>query len=320
MIWHKTGCFFHVSQLGLPWAKSHTQVPIALPLDDRLRIWFGTRDEHGHTHTTWIDVELDDPSKVMDMCKVPALSPGRKGMFDDCGTMPSSILKVGRGDMYLYYTGWARTVQVPYHLAIGLALSRDEGKTFVRVGLGDHRSEGPIMDRGFFHDPIWVSQPYVRKTADELHMYYLSCTKWDFSHDVPESCYHIKYAKSRTGIVWDRTGIVSLELAEGEGGITRPIIHPRPHSDGLRCWYCYRGRFDFRLGGPNSYRIGYAESRNGIVWDRKDDIVGINVSGEGWDSEMIAYPWVYEHDGRYHMIYNGNGFGQSGLGHAWLEE
>ena len=48
------------------------------------------------------------------------------------------------------------------------------------------------------------------------------------------------------------------------------------------------------------------------------DLVGIDVSAEGWDSVMVTYAHVYEHKGKTHMIYNGNGFGKSGFGYAVL--
>jgi len=48
--------------------------------------------------------------------------------------------------------------------------------------------------------------------------------------------------------------------------------------------------------------------------------VGIDVSPTGWDSTMVAYPYVYSHAGKTHMIYNGNGFGLSGFGYAVLAQ
>ena len=82
--------------------------------------------------------------------------------------------------------------------------------------------------------------------------------------------------------------------------------------DGIyKMWYSYRGQ---------SYRIGYAESADGIRWERKDDLVGLDVSTSGWDSEMIEYPFVFDHGSRRYMLYNGNGFGRSGLGLAVLDK
>ena len=36
----------------------------------------------------------------------------------------------------------------------------------------------------------------------------------------------------------------------------------------------------------------------------------------GGDSEMIEYPFVFDHDGQRFMLYNGNGYGRSGFGVA----
>ena len=47
---------------------------------------------------------------------------------------------------------------------------------------------------------------------------------------------------------------------------------------------------------------------------------GIDVSDSGWDSEMIEYPFVLRHQGHLYMLYNGNGYGQSGFGLAILDE
>jgi hypothetical protein len=56
------------------------------------------------------------------------------------------------------------------------------------------------------------------------------------------------------------------------------------------------------------YLIKYAESKEGI-----------NCS-KGWDSLMIEYSFVYKHDGKLYMLYNGNGFGESGFGYAILKK
>ena len=49
-----------------------------------------------------------------------------------------------------------------------------------------------------------------------------------------------------------------------------------------------------------------------------DELLKAHVSEEGWDSQMICYAYVYEHKGQKYMVYNGNGFGATGLGYAVL--
>ena len=92
--------------------------------------------------------------------------------------------------------------------------------------------------------------------------------------------------------------------------------------DGIyKMWYSYRGIADYRKNRDFSYRIGYAESRDGIEWTRMDEDVRIEVSDSGWDSEMVAFAYVYRHRRRKYMMYNGNGFGHSGIGRAvWAGE
>ena len=81
-------------------------------------------------------------------------------------------------------------------------------------------------------------------------------------------------------------------------------------------WFGKRKDSDYRNNFENTYRIGYAESQNGIDWDRMDEKAGIDLSLEGWDSEMISYPNVIKKENQLLMFYNGNGFGKSGFGYA----
>ncbi len=76
--------------------------------------------------------------------------------------------------------------------------------------------------------------------------------------------------------------------------------------------------FSYRSGSGEKYRIGYATSLDGRIWRLALEEVGIDVSSEGWDSEMIEYPFVFDHCGRRYMLYNGNGYGKTGFGLAVL--
>jgi len=84
--------------------------------------------------------------------------------------------------------------------------------------------------------------------------------------------------------------------------------------------YSYRSIDSYRTDPKQGYRLGYAESLDGIHWIRKDNEVGIARSKEGWDSEMIEYCHVFRHDDKIYLFYNGNGFGKSGFGYAVLDE
>ena len=75
-------------------------------------------------------------------------------------------------------------------------------------------------------------------------------------------------------------------------------------------WYVYRGE---------QYRIGYAHSDDRINWERRDDLVGIDVSSFGWDSVAMSYPHVFKYDKYLYMLYCGNEYGKEGLGIAKLK-
>ena len=76
-------------------------------------------------------------------------------------------------------------------------------------------------------------------------------------------------------------------------------------------WYSYRGNKD-------KYKIGYAEADNLDKWIVKES--NFSCSESGWDSEMVCYPYVFEYNDKLYMLYNGNGYGKTGIGLAVLEE
>lgn len=309
MKWVRKGLIFAPDH-NHNWMVSHAQVPLVDRVDDNtLRLYFGTRDERNRTVTTYIEVDVEDPSRVTYVHDQPVLGLGELGCFDDCGAMPSWI--VDRAPLkYLYYTGWNTSTTVPYRNSIGLAVSKDGGQTFERA------FKGPLLDRTQY-EPHFCAVPCVLVENGKWRMWYLSGVRWDVFNGKPEPRYHIKYAESDDGINWDRRGVVCIDFkSEAEAGIVRPSVI----NDGAvyRMWYSYRGLENYRTDKTNSYRIGYAESEDGIAWIRKDEQLGLDVSPSGWDSEMVAYPYIYAEAAKKYMFYNGNGFGQSGLGYAVL--
>lgn len=301
MKWEKLGA------INLPvnkaaWMVSHASVPFAEAIGGGLfRVWFSSRDELQRSHTGWVVIDINEPQKVIDLSPQPVLSPGDPGCFDDSGAMATWL--VTQGDKRcLYYVGWNLGVTVPFRNSIGLAVSKG-GEPFVRY------AQGPIMDRTA-NEPHFVASCCVLPEQRLWRMWYLSCTGWDINQGRPRHHYHIKYAESNDGIQWQRAGLIAIDFKdETEYAISRPtIIHDR---DCWRMWYSYRGE---------RYRIGYAESLDGVRWTRRDAVAGIDVSATGWDSDMIEYPHVFDHAGQRYMLYNGNDFGRTGFGLAVLKE
>lgn len=309
MKWVKKGLIYNTTG-EIEWSRSHAQVPKADVVDDAtLRIYYGTRDEENRTRTSYIEVSTVDPKKILYVHKNYILKLGRIGSFDDCGIMPSCIVNY-TSNKYLFYTGWNTDKKVPYRLAIGLAISKDGGEKFMKV------SEGPIIDRCFY-EPLSVSQPFVIFENGIWRMWYSSFTKWEEIKGRLEPYYNIKYAESKDGIKWKLTGITCIDYDEDSDALINPYVWIE--NDKYNMLYSYRKNVDYRLSKDFSYRIGYAISNDGLNWNKIDGLKGLEVSDKGWDSEMIAYPNIYEHSGKKYLLYNGNGFGRTGFGYALMK-
>jgi len=127
----------------------------------------------------------------------------------------------------------------------------------------------------------------------------------------------IKSARSTDGLVWARDNKQVLSSSRSLEPTHRPTIFR--HGQRYHMLFCHRNMTDFR-DGKGSYRMGYAWSTNLEDWTRADEQAGIEPSSSGWDSTMIAYPYVVNVGGKTLLFYNGNGFGQTGIGFAQLEE
>jgi len=311
MRWEKKGLIFKPDG-SKEWSKSHAQMPIVDKINiDRWRVYYSTRDKLNRSRIGYIDIDPNNPKKILKISNNPILELGKPGTFDDTGVMASWLLNF-KEKKYLYYIGWMeRKSIVPYHNSIGLAISNDGGKTYKKI------SEGPLFS-STINEPFFTGTSCVIVDNNKFKNWYLSCTGWINIKSIYEPLYHIKYAESKDGIQWVRKGEVAIDYKGiNEGGIVKASVLREQNI--YKMWYAYRNRSNFRNNIADSYRIGYAESSDGIKWIRKDHKAGISVSEKGWDSKMISYPHVVEYNGEKIMFYNGNGFGKSGFGYAVLK-
>jgi hypothetical protein len=313
MPWKRCGVIYApATQANRAWAATHAQCPTPDPISDRkLRIYFGTRDADNRTRPTFIDVDPDHLERIQYAHDEPVLELGDLGCFDDLGVIPTCVVNAD-GAKFLYYAGCNTGTSVPYRMSIGVAVSEDGGCHFRRI------HQGPILDRTF-EEPHFCSTPFVIRDGRHWRMWYLSCLGWRIVGGRPEPQYHIKFARSNDGLHWERDGSVAVEVETADEAIARPWILPGENR--WRMWYCRRSLEGYRTVKDSSYRIGYAESADrGATWVRQDQLGGLATAAQGWDTEMTAYPAIFEQAGRLCLLYNGNGFGQSGFGYATCEE
>lgn len=285
---------------GLPWWHSHAALPAVESVDHTgCDVVFSVRDASGRSHAARGRLRgLGERQATLAVEASPILTPGALGAFDDSGVTTSCLVRDG-ARRFLYYTGWTRGVTVPFYLFVGLAVSAGDGAPFERL------SAAPVLERNAV-DPFLTASPWVLLDAGRWRMWYVSADRWESTSSGPRHFYHIRYAESADGLSWRREGHVCIDFATSdEHAFGRPCVVR--DGDVYRMWYSFRGE---------AYRIGYAESPDGITWTRLDGLAGIDVSGAGWDSEMVTYPVVFEHERCQYLLYNGNDYGRTGMGLA----
>jgi hypothetical protein len=274
--------------------------------DSSFRVYFTDRDEDNRACVKALTLEMGDGVRVTEFTNQRLLEYGPPGSFDDRGAMGASLLQQ-ENETWLYYTGWNTASTVPFRLAIGLAIRDEESGKFRRY------SEGPIIDRTTM-DPYLSASSCVIRDEGKLKMWYISCKRWERQTDRSLKHYYlVKYAESNDGLNWVRNHDEAVGFRyPGEYAIAMP----RVLKDGLtyKMWYSYRNGLN-----AETYRVGYAESMDGRHWQRKDEQVALDVTPKAWDSDMICYPFIFDHAGKRYMLYNGNGYGETGFGLAVLD-
>ncbi len=299
MGWRKLGRVF-APDGSLPWAHSYASFPtVDVLADGRLRVYFTALDEQKNGRTGWLDLDARYPLKVLDTGKQPILDLGAPGDFDESGANAFGVVRMG-AERFLYYQGWQHTTKAPYLIFTGLARASGEQTAFRK------HSRLPILDRTAA-EPYMRAAPFVMRDGEQLRMYYVNCREWTLRDGAMRYHVDIRAAQSRNGVDWVPHGQPCLEPSGNEYAVGRPSVL----RDGgrYRMWYSIRS-------SDRPYRIGYAESSDGLAWERLDHLAGIEPSASGWDAEMVCYPYVIEAGGRRLLFYNGNHHGASGFGVA----
>ena len=307
MKWNKKGLIFSANN-ETPYMKTGGRTPVPLLIgEDIYKIYFASYDQEGRGQIYSLVININNPIKISELNTNPLLAFGNVGFYDDNGIIPSSILK-HNGKIYLYTIGFSLKNKIIFDAASGLAISEDNGKSFKKY-------TGPIIDRTIY-DPCFAASPCVIYDNAIFKMWYVSCERWEKQdHGKYKHFYNIKYKESQDGLHWEIKSKVAIDFKNRhEYAISRPTVI-KDASNSYKMWYSFRAQENIE-----TYRIGYAESKDGINWIRKDEETGIDVSEQGWDNEMICYPYVFDHKGKRYMLYNGNGYGKSGFGLAVLEK
>jgi hypothetical protein len=284
-----------------PWMNSHAACPFPQPLGgDAYRIYFSPRDLGNRSSVGYIDIDIKTPTRLLNVSPEPVLEAGELGAFDDSGASLGCLVESAERT-YLYYLGWNLGVTVSWRNSIGLAVREHPSTTFQRV------SRAPVLDRSSV-DPFTLTYPWVLREPGVWRMWYGSHITWGSGGK--DWIHILKYAQSLDGRLWQPIGPIDLAfVSQDESALTKPCVIKEANI--YKMWFSAYQR-------NGSYKIGYAESEDGIHWRRLDDACGLSPSGTGFDSESVEYGTVFDHSGRRYMVYNGNGYGRTGFGLAVL--
>jgi hypothetical protein len=300
VIWESLGRV-HVVDGRRAWAQTHAFIPTPLMLADRIRVYFAALDEDRYGRIGWVDLDREDPRRVVAEAEEPVLDLGPLGAFDDSGVNPSCVLQQS-GRILLYYIGWQRTGRVPYMLFSGLATAPSAAGPFERS------LATPVLDR-IASEPFSRSAPFVLRENAGFRAWYWSCTHWTAADGGARYNNVIKHAKSADGVIWTADVTPCISPTGGDYSFGRPWVL---REEGLyRMWLSVRSE-----SRTHGYRIAYAESEDGLSWTQPTTVDIARRSD--WDSDMTCMSAVVDVDDRRLMLYNGNGYGATGFGVAEL--
>ena len=277
-----------------------TPVPF-LTSSNVLRLFLTFCDKDNVGRIGFVDLNPRNPSEIIGISSTPALDIGIDGAFDDSGVLPSALLSE-EGRLYMFYSAYQRQVKVPYTILSGIAVSENDGETFTRL------SNVPLLERTEA-EMFQRSAIEIMKADSGYRIWYTSGTGWCDNGIKVVPRYDLKTIFSKNLLRWNGEPCLSLALKDDEYGLTMPQVFFE--HDTYKMYYSIRSV-------SKGYRLGYAESKDGISFSRKDEEMEIDVSPEGFDSEMICFGKTFTFEGRTFLFYSGNHYGMGGIGYAEL--
>ena len=303
MLWEKKGLVWGPDGFA-PWAAHSALQPTPhVMADGRIRIYAGLRDAEGRGSVGFVDLDPEEPSRVLRVCDRPALAYADAGSFARDGVVPTAVATVG-DELRLYYAAYLRGEgDVRFEVFCGLAVSDDGGDTF------RPHSDEPVMGASPEGRLFRVIHS-IRSEGGRWRAWYGAGSEFRRGETKTLPVYDIRYCESDDGIAFPEVGRVCIPISGEEHRVGRPWVVPSGSTDGG--YEMYFGAGTERI----PYRLAYARSDDGITWERDDEALGVERSADGWDSQMIAYPAVVDAGGRTYLFYNGNDYGREGFGYA----
>lgn len=279
---------------------SHAQLPTPFKIsEDTIKIYFASRNSEQFSSVYSVNFTIRNNKSYFDFksfSKMPHISPGPVGSFDEHGVYPSTIVKID-DVFFMYYIGWNRGYTSPlFYSSIGLAKSED-GSNFTKM------FAGPVLARNK-HEPFLVTSPFIEIVKEKFRLYFVSGIEWLVSREKIDSRYDIKMIESESMEEWNSANRECvIPLQPGETNIARPWVHT--FDDNQKFLY-----FSYMRSNVRGYRLGVAIWTKDGDWKRLNDeikTVGLN------DDVPLCYPAIASIQDRTFMFINGESYGKTGF-------
>ena len=305
MKWQKLGRIFNPLSdkvIRHTLLESHASNPTPIYLyGDNYRILYSGRDKENRSSIGFFDFNLTT-FKVFNSDNPPIFSFGPAGSFYESGVSLGGVYNVN-DKTYILFMGWQNPPNKHWRGDIGqFELSKD-----CKLTLTSNEPILPLSDT----DPLSFSYPCVYiSDKNTFTMVYGSTKSWSASNG--EMIHVLNAADSTDGKKWKTKGLCIPYKENYAQAFSKPTVYIDDQKT-KHMWFSYRS------GTGDKYKIGYASKNlSNTDWKLNLRKSGISPSQSGWDSEMVEYPYVFRHKERVYMLYNGNGFGKSGIGIAIL--
>ena len=288
--------------------------PWVIRVGDEYHLYYAGANDKGQHRICLATAPVDDLTQWER--HGPLFDTGPPGAFDAHWCVMPHFVRMPEDRLLLYYTGNAGVGRgLSAFPGLGVAISKD-GKNWEK-----YKGNPVLACSGIDGDPdaIGVAGGSVLEVSlpdgqSEWRFYYTGCpTVGDtlFLNQQKTICLAI----SQDGIQWSKQGAVMRRNADRDYenvAVAGPLVHQNPDGT-FRMWYSAIGT---RWG---YYSICYAESRDGIHWNRGKrygDNLQLTPHGKGWERQMVEYPSVIPEGDRLRLFYCGNGYGSTGIGTA----
>lgn len=299
--WRRCGRIYNPADHPRPWARFNSTLPTPIiHPDGYIRLFVGMGAENLISRIGYVDLDQNNPQKILAVSQEPVLDIGAPGCFDDNGVVPIQAFYHG-DELVLIYVGFQLHTKIPYTLFPGLAYSKDNGLSFYR------KVETPFFER-LSTEKFFRTAPHLRFENNRWKAWYIGGNDWIEGSTKQLPVYQMRYAESPSLDFRTAQSKVILDNTKEFHGYGRPVIVSTAVGN-------YQMHYSAR--SITGYRLRIARSNDGISWLDHSDLQFSHGQLQPWESDMTCFAYPLTVEGKQYLFYNGNEYGRSGVGLAF---